>query len=86
MEILPYAGLASTYSSLCPNLANTTVTKQYDTVLALTEPSTYNVGYDPVNAFLTLWPNNFNFSTLPTYSGGTLQLDAELEFGLFSSE
>ncbi|GLA81428.1 hypothetical protein AtubIFM56815_005079 [Aspergillus tubingensis] len=86
VEILPYAGLASTYSSLCPNLANTTVTKQYDTVLALTEPSTYNVGYDPVNAFLTLWPNNFNFSTLPTYSGGTLQLDAELEFGLFSSE
>ncbi|XRM43047.1 hypothetical protein ABZX51_006251 [Aspergillus tubingensis] len=86
VEILPYAGLASTYSSLCPNIANTTVTKQYDTVLALTEPSTYNVGYDPVNAFLTLWPNNFNFSILPTYSGGTLQLDAELEFGLFSSD
>ncbi|RAK98114.1 uncharacterized protein BO80DRAFT_427633 [Aspergillus ibericus CBS 121593] len=88
VELLPYAGLASTYRSLCPNLANTTITKQYETVLALTEPSTYNTGYDPVNAFLTLWPPGFNFSSLPypTSSDETLELDSSLEFALFSSD
>ncbi|OJJ77812.1 hypothetical protein ASPBRDRAFT_71123 [Aspergillus brasiliensis CBS 101740] len=88
VELSPYTGLASTYSSLCPNLANITVTKQYETVLALTEPSTYNAGYDPVNAFFTLRPHNFNFSTLPypEYSDETLQLYSALEFALFSSK
>ncbi|GKZ57839.1 hypothetical protein AnigIFM60653_007443 [Aspergillus niger] len=87
VELSFYTGLASNWSHLCPNLVNTTVTKHYDsTVLALTEPSTYNVGYDPVNAFFTMWPNNFNFSTLPGPSWDGLKLDASLKFGLFSSD
>ncbi|RAK90359.1 hypothetical protein BO79DRAFT_263126 [Aspergillus costaricaensis CBS 115574] len=87
VEFSFYTGLASNWSFHCPNLVNTTVTKQYNsTVLALTEPSTYNVGYDPVNAFFTMWSNNFNFSTLPGPSWDGLQEDASLKFAMFSSD
>ncbi|OOF93334.1 hypothetical protein ASPCADRAFT_7566 [Aspergillus carbonarius ITEM 5010] len=83
VEFVPNIGLAANDSLLCQHLPNTTFTKQYDTVLALTEPSTYNHGFDPVNAFLTLWPPGFNFSTLPL--SGQIQYSSALELGLFSS-
>ncbi|RAH57318.1 hypothetical protein BO85DRAFT_514015 [Aspergillus piperis CBS 112811] len=87
VELSFYTGLGSNWSFHCPNLVNTTVTKRYDsTVLALTEPNTYNVGYDPVNAFFTMWPNNFNFSTLPGPSWDGLQEDASLKFAVFLSD
>ncbi|GLA28145.1 hypothetical protein M752DRAFT_296855 [Aspergillus phoenicis ATCC 13157] len=89
VELSFYTGLAANWSHLCPNLINTTVTKQYNnSVLGLTEPSSYNVGYDPVNAFFTMWPRNFNFSTLPDprWSWESIQYDASLKFALFSSD
>ncbi|SPB51421.1 unnamed protein product [Aspergillus niger] len=81
VELSFYTGLAANWSHLCPNLINTTVTKKYNnSVLGLTEPSSYNVGYDPVNAFFTMWPRNFNFSTLPDprWSWESIQYDASL--------
>ncbi|PWY92999.1 hypothetical protein BO94DRAFT_460703 [Aspergillus sclerotioniger CBS 115572] len=87
VEAWPDAGLAANYSSLCPPLANTTMTRQYDTVLALTEPSNYNYGFDPVNAFLTMWPSGFNFSSLSTSPIEVYAVDYSpyLEFALYSS-
>ncbi|PYI08305.1 hypothetical protein BO78DRAFT_339471 [Aspergillus sclerotiicarbonarius CBS 121057] len=84
VEFVPDLGLAANDSLLCPTLPNGTLTRHYDTVLALTEPSIYNSGFDPVNAFLTLWPPDFNFSTLPLSE--QVQDFPSLEFALFSSQ
>ncbi|PYH37344.1 uncharacterized protein BO87DRAFT_394330 [Aspergillus neoniger CBS 115656] len=51
-----------------------------------------NVEFSPapimlaVNAFFTMWPNNFNFSRLPGPSWDGLQEDASLKFAMFSSD
>ncbi|KAJ5538555.1 hypothetical protein N7494_008034 [Penicillium frequentans] len=83
LEFAPYAGLASSETEFCPMLRNKTITKNYTTVLGLTEPASYNAPDDPVNAFLTFWPHDFDFSSIP--SGGMLNEVSSLEYGLFSS-
>ncbi|KAJ5797636.1 uncharacterized protein N7503_006932 [Penicillium pulvis] len=83
LEFNPYAGLASSETEYCPILRNKTITRNYTTVLCLTEPASYNAPDDPVNAFLTLWPHNFDFSSIPF--DGDIDEVSSLEYGLFSS-
>ncbi|PYH42832.1 uncharacterized protein BP01DRAFT_367811 [Aspergillus saccharolyticus JOP 1030-1] len=66
LELMPYTGLAAKCSTQCPLLANTTTTVQYDTILALTEPSKYKNANDPMNAFLLRWDTGFDFSSITT--------------------
>jgi ABC-type microcin C transport system permease subunit YejB len=40
LEFFPYRGLASSEQSDCPDFHNKTITKEYTTVLGLSEPST----------------------------------------------
>ncbi|OKP00912.1 hypothetical protein PENSUB_7493 [Penicillium subrubescens] len=40
LEFFPYGGLASSEQSDCPDFHNKTITKEYTTVLGLSEPST----------------------------------------------
>ncbi|OJJ98252.1 hypothetical protein ASPACDRAFT_44760 [Aspergillus aculeatus ATCC 16872] len=71
LELTPYTGLAANDSAQCPLLANTTTTVQYDTILALTEPSILNNDSDPVNAFLMLWSPPYRLSsTINTWDDG----------------
>ena len=83
-EFSPYGGLAASETGGCPALRNKTITKDYKTLLALTEPSTYNTANDPVNAFLTLWPLGFDFGTLPDEI--SFEISDSLDYALYSSE
>jgi hypothetical protein len=86
LGLMPFTGLAVGNSSQCSSLANTTITVQYDTILALTEPSaSLNGGSDLVNAFLLLWHTGFDFSSI-TSSGLQLIDLLSLQWSLFSSE
>ncbi|KAJ5709954.1 hypothetical protein N7493_009546 [Penicillium malachiteum] len=84
VEFAPYAGLAASETEYCPVLRNQTITTSYPSVLSLTEPASYNSDDDVVNAFLTLWPNGFNFSSIA--SDTIIWLEPSLEYALFSSE
>ncbi|KAJ5116919.1 hypothetical protein N7456_001267 [Penicillium angulare] len=61
VEFWPYAGVASSAndsSSICPNLKNQKYSFDFDSVLAITETSEYNVGANPINLFLVGWPEH----------------------------
>ncbi|KAH8703523.1 hypothetical protein BGW36DRAFT_423084 [Talaromyces proteolyticus] len=84
VDFIPYGGVAASITSQCPAaFSNQTGTRNYTARLGLTEPSLYNSANDPVNAFLTLWPLDFNFSTL--LSGQIIIFMPGLEYALFSS-
>ncbi|KAJ5703238.1 hypothetical protein N7488_010786 [Penicillium malachiteum] len=91
-EFYPYAGLAASSSDPhtkgCPALCNKTITKDYKSILALTEPSTYNTAPDPVNAFLTLWPLGLDFGS-KVFDKETEYLSFEwadeLDYAIYSS-
>ncbi|KAJ6031189.1 hypothetical protein N7540_001921 [Penicillium herquei] len=92
-EFHPYAGLAASESQTggCPALRNKTITKDYKSVLALTEPSTYNAANDPLNAFLTFWPLGYDFGS-KSFQEDTTRLDGfdimmldSLEYAIYSS-
>ncbi|KAJ5998944.1 hypothetical protein N7451_006754 [Penicillium sp. IBT 35674x] len=83
VDLFPYAGLAASDAPECPSFRNATFKESYTTVLGLTEPSSLNSDDDPVNAFLTLWPLGFNFSTLPL--GQTLNVITAIDYALYSS-
>ncbi|KAF3394145.1 hypothetical protein F1880_005526 [Penicillium rolfsii] len=83
-EFSPYGGLAASETGGCPALRNKTITKDYKTLLALTEPSAYNTANDPVNAFLTLWPLGFDFGTLPDEI--SFEISDSLDYALYSSD
>ncbi|CEJ60767.1 hypothetical protein PMG11_09329 [Penicillium brasilianum] len=75
LELMSFTSLVAENSSQCPSLANTTTTVQYDTILALTEPSSFlNGASDPVNAFLLLWDTGFDFSSITTFSNFLIDL------------
>ncbi|KAF3395969.1 hypothetical protein F1880_006830 [Penicillium rolfsii] len=85
LEFTSFTGQVAENSSQCPSLANTTTTVQYDTILALTEPSSsLNGASDPVNAFLLLWDTGFDFSSITTF--GNLLIDLpSLQLSILSS-
>ncbi|PYI29176.1 hypothetical protein BP00DRAFT_479696 [Aspergillus indologenus CBS 114.80] len=85
LELRPYTGLAANDSAQCPLLANTTTTVQYDTILALTEPSIFNNSSDPVNAFLMLWDPGFDFSTITSFGWEMIDLPS-LQWSYVSSQ
>lgn len=59
------------------------LTTYYAARLGLTKPGPFNSADDPVNAFLTLWPLDFNF----TESHNSEIVDnSGTDFYLFSSE
>lgn len=70
-------------SSSCPNLEGKAVSASYDSILALTERSSQNVGNNTLDVFYTLWDEGFDFSVLK--SNETLA-DYSWGYGLFSSE
>ncbi|KAJ5803279.1 uncharacterized protein N7503_005729 [Penicillium pulvis] len=84
-EFSAYSGLAASETEYCPDLRNETITTNYTTLLALTESASYNnLEDDPVNAFLTLWPPGFDFTSVP--SGKLIQeMIPSLKYALFSS-
>ncbi|KAJ5735574.1 uncharacterized protein N7483_000699 [Penicillium malachiteum] len=84
LKLSAYAGLAASETEYCPVLRNKTITTKYKTLLALTEPASYNnLKDDPVNAFLTLWPPGFNFSSINDWE--LIQEMVSLEYALFST-
>ncbi|PYH81651.1 hypothetical protein BO82DRAFT_432313 [Aspergillus uvarum CBS 121591] len=85
LKLMPYTGLAANDSTQCPLLANTTTTVQYDTILALTEPSILNNSSDPVNAFLMLWDTGFDLSTITSFGWPLYDLPS-LQWTFASSE
>ncbi|KAJ5723082.1 hypothetical protein N7488_001117 [Penicillium malachiteum] len=85
LKFSPYAGLAASETEYCPILRNKTITTNYKTILALTEPASFNnLKDDPVNAFFTLWPPGFNFSVINDWE--LIQEMPHLEYALFSSD
>ena len=86
LDFLPYSGLAASETSGCPVLRNRTITKDYKTLLALTEPSTYNTDNDPLNAFLTLWPLGTDLGTVSDTSIYGWSESDQLDWGIYSSQ
>ncbi|KAJ5910615.1 hypothetical protein N7504_005258 [Penicillium tannophilum] len=85
LEFSAYAGLAASETEYCPVLRNQTITTNYTSLLALTEPASYNnLDNDPVNAFLTLWPPGFDFSSITTWKL-IQEMVPSLKYALFSS-
>ncbi|KAF3399098.1 hypothetical protein DPV78_006789 [Talaromyces pinophilus] len=59
-----YRGLAASFPSICPPaFSNQTASRNYTARLGFTEPSPYDSADDRVNAFLTLWPLDFELTT-----------------------
>lgn len=89
-EFRPYAGLTASQSQTegCPALRNQTITKDYTSVLALTEPSTYNAVNDPLNAFLTCWPLGYDFGSksFQDTTDITFEEMETLDYAVYSSE
>jgi hypothetical protein len=70
IEFAPFGGLSSDDTDdeswqSCPKLRGTTVIAEYTSILAVIERGEYNLGSNPINAYLTTWDPNFNFSSLP---------------------
>lgn len=88
VELTPFTGLlANDHFGLnisgCPRLQGETFSTEFDTILAVTERGKYNLGDNPVNAYLTFWPSNTNFTSLSP-NGGIA--DMPTTWSLFSSE
>jgi hypothetical protein len=87
IKIEPFGGIAAqeegtSDTTWCPNLKGKTYDTKFDTILGLTERSKYNVGSNPLSAFLTLWDVGYNFSSL----NATEQItDMPWDWALFSS-
>ncbi|KAJ5494843.1 hypothetical protein N7463_010930 [Penicillium fimorum] len=69
VEILPYSGLAAEaqyeYTGICcVNLQGKSFNIQFDTILAVINPSKYNNGNNAANTFITLWDYDYDFSAL----------------------
>jgi hypothetical protein len=80
-----YRGMAASFPSICPPaFSNQTASRNYTARLGFTEPSPSDSADDRVNAFLTLWPLDFELTTLP--SGGPITFMSGLEFTLLSTE
>ncbi|KAJ5667434.1 hypothetical protein N7507_003298 [Penicillium longicatenatum] len=82
IDLYHWVGLyynATTYVDLFPYAELATS----ETLNCLKEPSTLNSDDDPVNAFLTLWPLEFNFSTLPL--GRALNEITAIKYAFYSS-
>lgn len=60
-----------------------TFSADFNTILAVTERGEYNLGNNPVNAYLTFWPSNINVTALPLDEQIS---DMPAAWGLFSSE
>lgn len=88
VELTPFSGLsAKDHDGIniagCPKLQGKKFTADWDTLLAITEPGEYNLGNNPVNAYLTFWPSTINFTAL---SPNDAISDMPTTWGLFSSE
>ena len=66
VEFTPYGGDAANETG-CSNIRDKKFTFDFDSILAITERDEYNLGNNPVNTFLILWPLN-----------GRLYLDSKL--------
>lgn len=69
VQLTPFTGLSANDHdnfniSGCPKLQEKTFSADFDTILAVTERGEYNLGKNPVNAYLTFWPSNINFTAL----------------------
>jgi hypothetical protein len=87
IEIQPFSGIAAqeqgtSDATWCPNLKGKTFDIKHGTILALTERSKYNLGNNPLSAFLTLWDLGFNFSSL---NASEQIKDMPWDWALFSS-
>jgi len=67
----------------CPKLRGKTITADYNTLLAITEPGEYNRGNNPINAYLTIWDPKFNFSSLPATE---TMADMPINYALLSAK
>ncbi|KAJ5594713.1 uncharacterized protein N7459_000921 [Penicillium hispanicum] len=79
VEYTPYGGDAANETG-CSNIRNQKFTFTFDTILAITERDQYNLGNNPVNAFLVVWPENG-----PLYLDSEPTNIADNQWSLFSS-
>lgn len=64
VKITPEMGFDPT-DPLCAPLKNYTQTLKWDSILTVMPRGSYNTGPNAVNAWLTLIPPNYDWSTLP---------------------
>ncbi|RAO69117.1 uncharacterized protein BHQ10_005129 [Talaromyces amestolkiae] len=77
VDFEPY-NVSSSIQINCPAL-----TTYYTARLGLTKPGPFNSADDPINAFLTLWPLDFNFTGS---LNSAIVYNSGLDFYLFSSD
>lgn len=81
IEFTPEIG-STTNNSVCENLQGQTFTAEHESLLAITERGSYNLGSNPVNTLLTLWNSDANLTSL---SSGSPWTSSSLEWYIESA-